>query len=357
MTPGNIWWGQLGSALRLLGQVTGALEQQHSFVLQMSGPLPWRQSFYEAVEFRRASFGNQRRLVRKTWKAGADPGEFVLEEFCPEQVRADYWPGQSCGAYLGSRDDITLCSYYVWITGLDRPSDLSAWAAFLADYTRSASIPRPAAVFVLEYDGPQVELTGMKVIHSTVEHYDCRVFSLEAAGALANTEMRTYQAELALRLSQGNPELCYALLERGIDLLRDPAGTAAEVSCLGSTSDGISFPSIAPVQADSAAWEAALVLLFPLIERFRMELIKKREQELRCHLPIRNSNGDVVRDPRDLEIGPLSYIVTGLSREFSPEEVEAVKLCRKVRNLLAHNRMVPYEDVEKLFALSERSQR
>lgn len=350
MNPGAVWWGQIGHSLRLLDRVTGALRECRSAMLQISGRLPWREAFYEAVDFRRTAFGSQRRLVRLAWAEGADPGEFVLERLCSETVRADYWPGESYAAYLGGLEGIPLWDCYVWVTGVHRRSDLAGWAGFAEDYARRAGAGR-GAVFVLEYDGPPQAVSGLEVIPCPVESYDLRVFALEAAAALGNAGVRSYQAELALRLSGADPELCAALLSRGEALLHAPAPTALTVSRSGRDSAGAPFRPLDELEANSAAWEAAVVLLFPILERFRMGLIRANEAELARHLPISNSNGEVVRDPYDLEIGPLCYIVTGVSRSFSQEEVEAVRLCRRVRNLLAHNKAVPLEEVEQVFRL------
>ena len=35
---------------------------------------------------------------------------------------------------------------------------------------------------------------------------------------------------------------------------------------------------------------------------------------------------------------------------FTAEEIEDLRLCRRVRNLLAHNKIVPYADVRKLLS-------
>lgn len=351
MNAGMIWWGQIGNSLRLLDRIANTLRDRRSAVLRVPPRLPWRETFYQAVELRRASFGGERRLRRLPWEEGADPGAYILDKLCSERVRADYWPGQTYGAYLGSRDDIVLCDYYVWITGIQSKRDLFRWLEFVGQYTQAAKQAEQSAVFILECEETIADASGMDVIQYSVENYDCRVFALETANALCAAEARAYQAELALSLAGNDPELCYALLREGGRLLQDPVKTAREVCQTALSSSGAPFPLPDEQEAASAAWEAAVVLLFPVLERFRMDFIKRFDEELRRHLPISNSNGDVVQDPQDLEIGPLFHIVTSCSKAFSPAMVEAVRLCRHVRNLLAHNKLVPYEDVKKVLEL------
>lgn len=351
MNPGSIWWGQIGNSLRLLTKVTNNLRDCQSAVLQVPKKLPWRHDFYEAIDIRRSAFSGERRLVRLTWEDGMDPGEFVLDELCSNRVRADYWPGQTYAEYLGSKSELLMNDYYVWVAGIHNKEDISKWGEFLTQYHHVAKQLETSAVFILEYDGANADLLGVEKIVCSVESYDCRVFCLEAAATLNNSDLRAYQAELALCIGGNNPDLISALLERGNKLLLDPVATATDVMTSGYSSNGNPF-IVEPEQIiSSAAWKAAIGLLFPIVEQYRLDFISTHERTLARHLPISNSNGDRITDPYDLEIGAIQYIVGSAQKEFTPVEVENIRLCRKTRNLLAHNKPVPYADVKKILDL------
>lgn len=351
MNAGAVWWGQIGNSLRLLAKVTDNLRDCRSAVLRVPERLPWRQDFYEAIDVRRSAFSGERRLMRLQWEADADPGEFILDELCSRRVRADYWPGQTYAAYLGSREDILLNDYYVWVTGVHSKTDIVRWAEFISQYGQAARRLENRAVYVIEYDGPPVELSGVENIGYTVENYDCRVFCLETAAALDNAAVRAYQAEMALCIGQNDPELCDALLREGDSLLLDPVGTARSCIAGGTSSEGRPFAEQTEQQISSAAWKAAIVLLFPVLEQFRLDFVVENQELLEKHLPISNSNGDRVTDPFDLEIGAICYIVAASDQSFSEETRKNIRLCRRARNQLAHNKPLPYEDVQKLIAL------
>ena len=355
MNAGQIWWGQIGNSLRFLSSVTNHLRDCHSAVLQVPQTVPWRQEFYDAIDMRRTSFSGDRRLMRLSWDESTEPGEFVLVELCSSRVRADYWPGQSYAEYLGSKEDIVLNEYYGWITGIHSKSGLAKWAEFVSQYESIAKKMDQAAVFLLEYDGVTVDVAGVEKIVYSMENYDCRVFCLETAAALANSDSRSYQAELALSIGRGEPELCAALLEKGRDLLEKPVETAQSVLQERSSSQGLRFAEMAEMEIESAVWKAAVVLLFPILEQYRSDFIATHETELARHLPISNSNGDRITDPHDLEIGSIQYIVSNAKAGFSSSDVEMVKLCRKARNLLAHNRIVPYQDIISISRLARES--
>lgn len=351
MNAGGVWWERIGSSLRLLQAAADHLADGVDFLLRLPERMPWPGDFYDALDIRRSGSGGDRRLRRLPWRKGGEPGDLVMEELCSEEEEAEYWPGESKAAYLGSRRDILLNDYDVWITGLEERGDLKKWTDFISEYRRCCGGDGRRAVFVLECRGGQTAAPGLETVSYAVEERDCRVFALEATAELKNTEYPEYQAELALRIGGLDPELVSALLARGKALLIDPVQTALEVSRTGRSSRGEPLSAVDETTASSAAWEAALVQLFPGMERIRTGIIKSYEQELMKHLPTRNSNGDMVTDPFDLDIGPLYYILKSSGGRFKKEDVLTVSLCRSVRNLLAHNHIVPFESVKQLVAL------
>lgn len=351
MNPGIIWWNQIGNSLRLLTTVTNSLRDCHSAVLQVPQGLPWHQEFYDAVDFRRWEFSAERRLVRMSWEEQSDPGQFLLDELCSAQTKADYWPGMSYGAYLGACDDLMMNDYYVWITGIRSKADILAWDAFLGQY-HGVSADSSRAVFILEYSGEISSLSAAELITYRPERYDCRVFCLETAAALRNTGLQDYQAELALHIGGGDPELCAALLAEGQTLLSDPVKTTQHIIATELDSRLRPFPDKTEQQIISAARNAAMVLFFPVLENRRLQFVEENFNTLSRHLPISNSNGDRITDPYDLEIGPIRYIIRSAEKEFDRTDAEAIRLCHRVRNLLAHNKPLPCSDAEKIAALA-----
>lgn len=345
MTPAEIWWEQVGNALRLLSNVTNHLRDCRSTILHLPTAFPWRQFFYDAIERRRTRFSESRRLMTLEWDGMCDPGIQVLDELCTMEVRAEYYPGMTRGAYLGSRDDIVLCDYYVWVTGIHSKTQLLQWNEFIDQYERAAQKLRKKAVFILEYDGPDMPPTSMEQLSFVLEDYDCRVFCLETATMLANSAQRAYQAELALSIGGADPELCFALLDQGDRFLRDPIAVTRKVIADTRASDGRRFSPMDEQQIITAIWKAQLVLFFPILEQFRMDFVLKYRDQIARSLPIWESNGDQITDPLDLEIGPLCYIIGSSSGAFSTVDSEAIRLCRKVRNTLAHNKILSLEEI------------
>lgn len=352
MRAGDIWWGQIGNCLRALSDVAACIRDSRSVVLELPENLPWRQTFRDNAAIRRSALGGNRGLRMLSWHDGREPGEFILRELCSREERALYYPGDSCAAYLGQREDLEMNEQDIWITGIHRREDMLKWYAFLAEYERVSEPLADRAVFVLEYDGPTVPNPGVAQITFSVEDYDCRVFCLESGATLKNTDLREYQAELALRISGTDPELSWALLRTGEQLIRDPVRTAMEVIAGGRSSEGKQFPAMSEKQILSNARRAALVIFFPVLEQWRVDCVQRHENELEHWLPITNDHGDEITDPYDLEFKDLAIFCKKPGNGFTQEEKTKVAFCRETRNKLAHNnKVLPPEDARQILKL------
>lgn len=340
MNPGAIWWGQIGNSLRLLTDITNCFRDSRSAVLELPARLPWQQELRDRAAIRRTALGWNRELRTLPWREHRDPGDFILRELCSRQEQLDYYPGDPLAEYLGSREDLELNEQDIWITGIHRREDLLKWCTFLTEYERISAQLSDRAVFVLEYDGPPVTNPGIGHIVFRLEDYDCRVFCLEAAAALNNTGLRTYQAELALHIGGTDPELSWELLQLGEALLQDPVAATR------------GFGQLSEQQTVSAAWRAAVVLFFPVLEQWRTDCIRRNAGELQRQLPITDSNGESITELEDLELGNLYYIRKNRPGcKLSQEDKVKIDLCRHARNLLAHNKMICLEDARRIMEL------
>ena len=309
------------------------------------------------MDAKRAKFSLDRRLKRLEWSSGTEPGRFVLENLCPATVQADYYPGQTYAEYLGSRGDLILCDYYVWIKDIREKADLISWINFIRSYETAAKALHHYAVFVLEYSGQEHDVSPFPAVNFEINSYDCRVFCLQLASELQNSASLSYQTELASSICMNHPELAALLLYAGDKLLDDPFRVAQRTITWGKDAEEMAFPSVADEIIHSNIWKARLVLLYPIIEQYRLRFISRFEMQLKRFLPIHNSNGDIINEPTDLEIGPIYYIVSSkanqltLPEKIPQEEIERIRLCRDVRNLLAHNRPIPFNEVYGILCL------
>ena len=55
-------------------------------------------------------------------------------------------------------------------------------------------------------------------------------------------------------------------------------------------------------------WEAQIKIIFPKMEQFRSAFIRKHHEKLMGVMPVRNSNGETIYEPDELELGTLYFI-------------------------------------------------
>lgn len=349
MRLADIWWQQVGSSLRLCRAIVRQMETETSFVLRLPRRLPWQDTFYDRMQDSLSSLRADRTLRFLTC-TGAAPGRQILEELCSEEVRAGYWPDQSYARYLAALPELTLNHMYVWVRQISTPGQLEQWRSFAAQYAAAAAEadePGPHALFVLEYRTKHPSAAAADEVGYRISGGDCQVFSLEAA-ALAEGLPAEYLATMAQCAGGGDPELAGALIREGEAFLRSPVDTVQQILAEGCTESGEPF---APADVETLhlrIWRAQMMVLFAQLEEKRLNYIRTNYARLKSWLPNPDEKGGVIDDPYDLEYGNLFYMTRRPDTDFSRQESEEIRLCRDVRNLLAHNELVPCDQALRL---------
>lgn len=361
----EVWWTQISSSRQLVSRVKEYMENEQSFVLHIPKQIPWKDKFYSRIEdtagvSRRPlkARGSEERTKRTlSWKpeqSDLSAGRFLLnnEDLFTDAERCAYHLSKSYPDYIAELHSSLLAQSFIWVTNITTQRDIVDWVNFVVEYNKVAD---ERAVFILEYCGPEytppaeVPLVRycVEAMDYCVEAMDCRVFCLELASILANTTQKEYQAELGFRVGNLDPEISARLMSMGEVFIEDPVGAAMSLDH-ARYSDGTSYPAFDRSQIESAVWRANISMLFPVLEQWRLALIAKYETDLQKYLPVENSLGEKVEKPSELELGVLYFMTQSnkaVSHVFAEAECSALELCRKVRNMLAHNEAVAFDDV------------
>lgn len=350
MNQARIWWRQVGSSLRLSQAVVQKVYGETSFVLRLPRRLPWQDAFYDNMHDRLSSLCAER-TVRFLDCDGTDPGRQVLEELCSEQVRTEYWPGQSCAAYLAGLSELTLNQLYVWVRGIQNAAQLERWRNFAAEYAAAPGDPdAPRPLFVLEYRTDHAGQAKEDAVGYGITAGDCQVFCLEAAALMPDLPTE-YLAALAQSVGDGDPELCGALIRAGGAFLAEPVRAARQILRENRAESGAAFDPADDDTLRLRVWRAQITVLFAGVEERRLDYIRANEARLRAWMPTPDDRGALIRDPYDLEFGNLFYMTRRPDTAFTRQEAEMIDLCRDVRNLLAHNEPVPWDKVRAFLGL------
>lgn len=319
----DLLWRELPGPAGFLDALCAQLERG-SLILCLEDPIPWQDPFREVLD-RRVALP----LIRLSGSGENCPGDFLLRSLFSPRQRACYFPDESYGSYLSR---LPAPEQIVHITGVADTAQLERWMALLADY-------RGPLRFLVEYRGSSVS-RGIPMLTHRINGNELQAYALLLAAKLSSGPLVRYQAELAYRLSGGSPQLCAELLLLGDDLLADPQLAARRFG-------------IDALRCRSACHQAALTAVFPIIEDCRFRYICRYQELLAQHLPIRNIGGELIDNPYDLEIGPLSYLIRYQCLLQNLEGNEVIHLCAAIRNRIAHNKPVDPETLKVLMAMTE----
>jgi hypothetical protein len=282
-----------------------------------------------------------------------NPGEFLMNKYCPESFCCDYWPGTPIGEYLCNNTELAIHESFFYIRNICNKRQLEQWEKFIEEYKNYAQQMDTYALFCLEYHG-EGEASKLPCVVFEIKNYDCHVFCL---GAACQTDgeswMKEYAAELALRIGENDPELCGAVLSDTSLLIQNPVPYCLSVVRNFVYSDNRPFSAkIDSSFIASAQWQAQISICFPIIEHYRLNLIDKYQYSLTSFLPMSNGyNDDNVTDVCDLEINVLFFISNQNRGLFTSKERENIVFLRNVRNKLAHIECLNMGEMQKLFLL------
>lgn len=352
----KIWWTQIPSARHFLEQITEALLMRKSVLLSVPEDLPWSDDMYMELDSSLIAHGSDRSL--KFIDSPADDiGRFLLENYCKKEKRVQYRPAEGYARFFARNSDIALNQYYVWVKNVS-PESLRGWKEFIKGYYAAVPQDAPCAGFVLETSAAGIADTHNLVplsYEQSITPYDSFTFcALAGADADIPERLRPYLTEVVASLCRKDVELCAACLMDWKEFFRDPIGRYRFLAESCDRSDGRPFSAAAdPAQLEHDLWEAQLKQLFPVIERYRSDFIRRHFSEIKELLPVQNGLGEDLSAPQDVELGNLYYWALHEQIRTSNEEYHTLDFFRQMRNRLAHLNVLNSEDVYRVLSCAD----
>ena len=334
----KIWWQQITGARKFLDKTANALASGKSAVICLSETTAWLDDMRIILrEFLNKKFGGIK-AVHEINAADFEPATFVFENFCSDAVKSEFMPfGEKARVkFLAERDDITLNNACLWIRNA---SEVQAenWFEFIADYHNFLR-GKSKGIFLLEA-GANFNLAGRADIEifscaEEISDYDCFAFNIFIAAEFGKGDKFTkrYLAELVSNATGLDVELGAECIKCGSDFLKRPRRFLEDKS---------------HEEIEQAVWTTQLKLIFPLIEIFRRDFVKKYESRLEKLLPVELNSGKKILAPDEAEIGDLYSILSG--ENLPPDDWEELKIYRDARNKLAHFSPLTLEEVQMIF--------
>ena len=336
----KIWWEQLNSPSRFIRDAAEKLFIGKSVILCLPKHVPWIKTMREVLEKRlRPNSTLSVKIVDA--KNISEPHKYIFNEFCED--KDGFRPARK-GAhakFLATRTGISLNSSCIWVRNAEA-AQINAWLNFIAEYHGFLKGKR-GGVFLLEAneDLNFGKTAGVEIFHYSerISDYDSFAFNIFIAAEFGkdNHLMKQYLAELVSALTEGDVEFGAECIKRGENFLREPVVVFENIL----STDKFSSPKTSE-DIDRAIWMTQLKLIFPLVETFRRNFIKQYAEQIKNTPPF-------YKTPEEVEIGHLYGQFVQRKWLLSEIDIDNLEFYREVRNKLAHLRILPFDELQKIF--------
>lgn len=342
---GKIWWEDLNGPRRFLVDAAEKLSGGKSVVLCLPERVPWSETMRDVLE-RLLRKGTQSLAIVDAENISSEPQEYVLKNFCANKDGFRPYNKKAYAKFLAESTGIALNDSCIWIRNATT-AQVVDWFSFITDYHEFLS-GKHGGVFLLETgDRTFIGKAGVEILSyaKRISGYDSFAFNIFAAADFGNENhlIKQYLAELVSALTEGDVEFGAACIDRSNDFLKNPGVAFENILCEGKFISRKSHDDI-----DRAIWMTQLKLIFPLVETFRRNFIRRYESEIKSAIPYFPATLE------ELEIGSLYGVFNqqrGLLRGNDGDDLE---MYREVRNKLAHLRTLPFDELQKIFEKNSR---
>lgn len=357
------WWNNITGPQQLIRNVVEGLLDKKPVILKVPSDLPWRHAMRRSVEAlikeRHSAFDIGIRFIDAVDLQidDVDPGRFLLEQFGLREIQNGYRSrsGQTIQNYLIKQE--VLKNLVIWVKGLTE-TQAERWIRFCRDY-KCKNLNH--GMFVIECTqyprGLDIRTMAWVTFSDYVRQYDLQLFNsiLLDSQIVYNDDWKRYIAALASHLCVNDAEvselyirLCDFKQEepvKGFEKVLDCGGFERRGADEGSTHVLALCRHQNIKELERRIWAAQLLVLFPMIELRRIQIIAQLHDDIEKCLATGKIKqyGDVIYDPSDVEFGTLVYMMAMIDdygyRMFyvSDEELrKEIHFLRDCRNTLAH---------------------
>ena len=342
---GNIWWNRITNPARFIEDASDDLIASESVILRLPEKLPWEEDFFDTLRSGLEKFSAERTFEKISARGVTSPGEFLLNKFFIETERNKCWlptyhtyenfMAQSSGTVMNRR--------FVCVKDIE-PDKVDVWISSINEYLKCVTDKDERAVFILMVtNSGQIETGGLPEYRyeSYVTDFDCLLLcqTLLSSQKLS-TIQKEYISHLAFNIAGNDYELAGKFAGFGTELARHPYRTAETVF----EESGIKVTNLKG-KINSALWNTQIKTIFPKMENERRIIAEKYRADLKKYLPMKNSTGEKIENPLELEIGQLFMLAK--KKQFANwNDFRMLETMKNARNALAHLEAITFTSLE-----------
>lgn len=344
----RIWWNQVTNAVKFVSQITEALLDEKSILIKHALSIPWNNELEQTIKEFVKEQNSEKRF--ESIPAVNNPGEYLLNEFCKKEKRAAYRPIKGYSKFLAESDDIVLHDRYLWVK-IENLECLEKWMTVASDYIKERGKQTKAVfIFDMQNENGTTSKKGIKQFSfdDYIGEYDRIVFSVLASSDIKeNSFIKKYLAELVSNVSGNDIELCAECIKNYKEFLANPLLLLQKVCTDTVRSDGTMFVyDKTKEEVEHLIWQSQIKTIYPYLEEYREEFVRKYTGLIQKQLPISASYGEIYEDPKDVELGTLKYMVDNGYIMLSTTEYERLKRFKEARNKLSHLSFLSLDEIK-----------
>ena len=347
----EIWWSQVTNAVRYVTEIKQSLLEEKSILLKYTNGMPWRDQLEETIVEAVTLQNSEKKFVKIP--IISNPGEYLLNEFCKKEKRAEYRPTKGYAKFFAESDEIVLHDRYFWVQ-IGAASCLNNWMKFVSDYIKERGKKDNIAVFILEWAGNELVSVkkGIRIFFfdDYVGEYDRIVFAVLASSSIKeNSFVKNYIAELVANVSGNDIELCAECIGHYKEFLENSWKLIQTIIAEKVRSDETDFCYTKTAEeVKHLIWLAQIKTVYPYLEEYRENFVQKHANEISKRLTIQTSYGETYTDPKDVELGTLMYMAGCNNLVLSTSEYEKLKKYKEARNKLSHLIALTIKEIREL---------
>ncbi len=357
----QVWWKNIIKAHTFLERIVMEALEGNSILLSLPVSVPWRTTLIEIVSDRLQIENSKNKLDEIVCPEG-DPGAFLLEKYCKNEIRAKYRYGVSYAQFLGKCQETVLNDRYIWVSDIT-DEKIEQWLDFVSEYSKNVQDKTPG-IFILEVHDDLLPRMSKKGIKNLVFNQNISTYDKYAFCALASSEtkckeyVRPYLAEVVALICDEDVELCAVCVAKGMDFLSEPYDTIQEIIAHMFRSDGDCYHfDKSREEVTAVIWETQLKYVFPLVENYRRYFVNQYKEMIKSALPINNGYGEKVIAPEEAEIGTLFYLAGKGTLSIPRKEYVELERYKNARNKLAHMNVLDNEELYTILKYGKRKYR
>lgn len=357
----EMWWTGVIGASEYINCITQSLEKKDSILMFVPQKIPWHSTFMEHIKKANPNRNTMSFNKIDCFNVKEDNlGMMLLKRYASEEQILNYNESGSITEYI--LDIGILNNRTIWLYNVPERLE-NRWINVICELQRKkVNYNNVSNILCMEIGyihrmSVNSPFTDVISWEDHIFNYDVLMFAMHRVRNLNEPEtIKTYVSQISSTISCLDIELCDALIENYYRLIRCPDRTVQNVCNMVYTNDKAKIFQMTKRQFNYILWSSQEQVLFPVIEKERLNFIKKYYHIVSANFQkarVKECQSIDLDTPMDMELGTLVDIC---NKKFegtneiknNTNDWAMLRTLRHARNRIAHRQPVDFETFYKV---------